>query len=250
VFKASLKAPPKGIFTEFPHPNFTSLWSLMEQLNHVYEEDSRRAPTIFFINEGVHACVNGNDDEADNDNDLPVTYPMQIIGAGRDKTFIQGGGFDIRGEKEEGKNVVLKNMTISGTKYNGVFAFNGLSFLCDSLTITQCGYHGVCLQRNTKGRLINCVVTQCRRSGIWCGEIALIELEGDQTKVDGTVTSGGYNNYGLTTFHTSSRIHLLFPLTKESISTNNVTELNHNGQNYGGNGTIQTVNTFETSTSP
>ena len=53
MFKASLKPPPKGVFTEFPHPNFTSLWSLMNRLNQVYEEDPSRAPTIFFINEGV-----------------------------------------------------------------------------------------------------------------------------------------------------------------------------------------------------
>ena len=39
-------------------------------------------------------------------------------------------------------------------------------------------------------------------------------------------------------------IHLLFPLTKESVSTNN-----HNGQNYGGPaGIIETVNTFEEAT--
>jgi hypothetical protein len=73
----------------------------------------------------------------------------------------------------------------------------------------------------------------------------LIELEGDQTKVDGTVT-GGYG-YGLHTYHTSSIIHLLFPLTKESVSTNN-----HGGGNYGcggifgGGGTITTVKSFTT----
>jgi hypothetical protein len=67
----------------------------------------------------------------------------------------------------------------------------------------------------------------------------LIEVEGDQTKVDGNGTSGDSNQYGLATSSTSSIIHLLFPLTKESVSTNN-----HGGGNYGGGGTIQTVNTF------
>ena len=112
------------------------------------------------------------------------------------------------------------------------------------MTFTQCGWHGV-FAEDTKGRLINCVITQCKYSGIFCGSNALIELEGDQTKVDGNVTSGYGDFYGLTTFVTSSIIHLLFPLTKESVSTNN-----HNGQNYGNfssesTGTIQTVNTFE-----
>jgi hypothetical protein len=168
---------------------------------------------------------------------------MKVIGAGRDKTFIRGGGFDIRGTREEGKNVVLKEMTLQEASDDGLFADNGLSFLCDSMTITQCGY-GV-YAWNTKGRLINCVVTQCEYSGIFCGDNALIELEGDQTEVDGNGTSGRSDEYGLTTYNTSSKIHLLFPLTKESVFTNN-----HNGQNYGSyssesTGTIQTVNTFE-----
>jgi hypothetical protein len=234
MFKASLKAPPKGVFTEFPHPNFTSLWSLMNRLKHLYEEEPSRAPTIFFINQGVHACV--NEDEEDDDNDLIVTYPMQIIGAGRDKTIIQGGGFFLTGTKEEGTNVVLKDMTISETDGNGVSGTDGLSWLCDSLTITQCGY-GVYAYK-TKGRLINCVITQCGGSGIHCGSNALIELEGDQTKVDGNVTGGRSYYYGLETYDTSSTIHLLFPLTKEYVSTNNQS-------NYGGKGTIQTVNALE-----
>ena len=95
---------------------------------------------------------------------------------------------------------------------------------------------------NTKGRFINCVVTQCGCNGIYCDENALIEVEGDQTKVDGNGTSRrGF--YGLDTYDTSSRIHLLFPLTQESVSTNN-----HGGNNYSGNGTIKTVNSFNNNT--
>jgi hypothetical protein len=107
------------------------------------------------------------------------------------------------------------------------------------MTFTQCGGHGVGAQ-NTKGRLINCVITQCELSGIWCDRNVLIELEGDQTKVDGNVTSGRSFDYGLYTRDTSSIIHVLFPLTKESVSTNN-----QGGKNYGGRGTIQTVDAFE-----
>jgi hypothetical protein len=88
------------------------------------------------------------------------------------------------------------------------------------VTFTQCKYFGV-IADNTKGRLINCVITQCGFSGIYSGENALIELKGDQTKVDGNVTNGFSHHYGLETSGTSSTIHLLFPLTKESVSTNN-----------------------------
>jgi hypothetical protein len=80
---------------------------------------------------------------------------------------------------------------------------------------------------NTKGRLINCVITQCYNSGIVSSGNALVEVEGSQTKVDGNVTSGG-NNYGLYTHDdTSSIIKLLSPLTKDSVSTNN-----YDGRNY------------------
>jgi hypothetical protein len=72
----------------------------------------------------------------------------------------------------------------------------------------------------------------------------LIELEGDQTKVDGNNTSGNSNYYGLKTYDTSSKIHLLFPLTKESVSTNN-----HGAGNYDdGPGAIETVASFNNNT--
>ena len=90
------------------------------------------------------------------------------------------------------------------------------------------------------------MITQCGYSGIFCGDNALIELEGEQTKVDGNVTSGGSYYYGLYTYDTSSIIHLLFPLTKECVSTNNC-----EGRNYYASdgtitdsGTITTVNFF------
>jgi hypothetical protein len=141
------------------------------------------------------------------------------------------------GMQEEGKRVSMQDFTMKGSRGHGLVNINGLSFLCERMTFTQCGRYGV-YAYNTKGRFINCVITECGRSGLYCWN-ALIELEGDQTKVDGNGTSGRSFDYGLYTFETSSTIHLLFPLTKESVSTNN-----HGGGNYGHN-TIETVNTFE-----
>jgi hypothetical protein len=51
-------------------------------------------------------------------------------------------------------------------------------------------------------------------------------------------TSGDDDSYGLDAYSSSSFIHILSPLTKESISKNN-----QNG-NYNSDGTIQTVNSF------
>jgi hypothetical protein len=163
-----------------------------------------------------------------------ITCPISIHGAGQNKTIMHGKGIMIKGPKKEKKRVNMQGMTMSG---EGLYAHNGLSFLCKDMTFTQCGWSGV-YALNTKGRLINCVITQCGGSGIVCHENALIELEGSRTKVDGNVTSGNSSCYGLQTYYTSSIIHLLFPLRKESVSTNN-----HNGQNYSGDG-IQTVNSF------
>ena len=189
-----------------------------------YDELIEKGLKYLYFMKGTHIMTN----------DLIIEHPINIIGDGRDQTIVKGAGFKIKGEKEEGKNVVLKDMTISETSGHGVVGDDGLSWLCDSMTFTQCEY-GV-VASNTKG---NCVFTQCKLCGIFCHKNALIEVEGSQTKVDGNGTSGNSYAYGLNTCSTSSRIHLLFPLRKESVSTNN-----HNGQNYNSSGTIETVKSF------
>ena len=189
-----------------------------------YEE---KIVKLIFIKEGIY----------DLEKTLIIKCPISIHGAGQTNTIIQGKGIKIQGPKKEKKRVNMQGMTMKGSSGFGLFADNGLSFLCTRMTFTQCGGHGV-YAYNTKGRLINCVITQCGLSGILCWENALIELEGDQTKVDGNGTDR-YTGSGLYNFNTSSIIHLLFPLTKESVSTNNC-----NDQNYNSYGTIETVESF------
>ena len=168
-----------------------------------------------------------------------IKCPISIHGAGQDKTILQRHGIKIQGTKKEKKRVNMQGMTMKGSSEDGLEARDGLSFLCKDMTFTQCGHSGVHAASNTKGRLINCVITQCGESGIYSGNNALIELKGDQTKVDGNVTSWNIGGYGLDTSDTSSIIHLLSPLTQEYVSTNN-----GGGGNYGGEGTIETVNSF------
>ena len=187
----------------------------------------RKPPKIVCIMKGT---FHGGNSEVN------INYPLMMIGAGRNKTFLDGYNLHIGGTKEEGKEVVVQDMT-SSRAWRGLDACNGLSFLCERMTFTHCGTHGV-YACDTKGRLINCVITQCGYSGIYSTSNALIEVEGSQANVHGNVTSG--RGSGLYTYNTSSRIHLLFPLTKESVSTNN-----QGGRNYGGHGTIETVNSFE-----
>jgi hypothetical protein len=186
------------------------------------------------IKEGTYHIPVTKNEYGNDENYITIGYPIMIIGAGRETTIIHGG-IKIKGTKEEEKRVNMQGMTMKGSRGHGLYNVNGLSFLCKDMTFTQCGYSGVCAE-NTKGRLINCVITQCVSSGILSGSNTLIELEGDQTKVDGNVTSGDSEYYGLDSYSTSSTIHLLFPLTKESVSTNN-----HGGRNYGGDGEIAIV---------
>ena len=105
MFNAALKPPPKGMkgkWTEFPHPNHPSLASLIARCHQLYDEDPRRAPTIIFIKEGNHEVVTDY---------LGIKYPMKIVGAGRDKTTIRGGGFRIEGEREDGLWTMWKRST-------------------------------------------------------------------------------------------------------------------------------------------
>jgi hypothetical protein len=225
LFRDSLDAP---LWTSFPNSKYKSLHDFMKKLNSVYKKDPTKAPTIVIIMEGT---FHGNGAHVN------INYPLMMIGAGRNKTFLGGYQLRIGGTKEEGKEVVVQDMTSSFAATYGLSA--GLPFLCKDMTFTQCGWSGVAAE-NTKGRLINCVITQCRRSGIHCEGKALIEVEGDQTKVDGNVTSGNSWHYGLNTSNTSSIIYLLFPLTKESVSTNN-----QGGGDYNSDGgTIETVHTL------
>ena len=59
--------------------------------------------------------------EEEEETDLVVTYPMKIIGAERNKTIIYGSCFNIEGQKGEGKNVELNDMTVKKSNDYGLF---------------------------------------------------------------------------------------------------------------------------------
>ena len=191
LFRDALNPPP--LWASFPNSKYTSLDGFMNKLNSVYEKDPTKAPKIVFVMEGT---FHGNNSVVN------INYPLMMIGAGQNQTFLDGFNcLYIGGTQEEGQRVNMQDFTMKGSSGRGLYANNGLSFLCDSMNFTQCRYSGV-VAVNTKGRLINCVITQCRLSGIYCRGNALIELEGDQTKVDGNVTCGCSIDYGLHAYDT------------------------------------------------
>ena len=77
----------------------------------------------------------------------------------------------------------------------------------------------------------NCNVSHSKKSGLVAWNGGLMTIDGNATTIHHNGTRDGY--YGLTVGFSSS-IHLVSPLTKEMISTNN-----HRSDNY--YGTIQTI---------
>jgi hypothetical protein len=230
LFRDALK--PLPLWASFPHPNYPTLKKFMDTLNRVFEEDPTKAPKIVFVMEGTFH-FHGNNTEVN------INYPLMMIGAGQNHTILWNHRLFIQGRQEDGKTVILKDFTIMGSSGDGLYGENGLSFLCDRMTFTQCGKNGVKVNE-TQGRLINCVITECGNSGINCSFNGIIEVEGSQTKVDGNVINDFDIDHGLNVIFASSSIHLLLPLTKELISTNN-----QGGGDYGGDGTIMVVEAFD-----
>ena len=114
-------------------------------------------------------------------------------------------------------------MTIHYTKkkakHGGVYGNRGLFFHCIRIHFDRCGF-GV-YAMNTKGRLSNCQITRSTKSGVISYKNSTIEIEGEDTTIEHNVVDGSSDSYGLKTFHSSSFIHLLSPLTKELVSFDN-----------------------------
>ena len=183
--------------------------------------------TDIFLEPGVHILTSYY---------VTISEEVTISGAGRGITFVQGYGFKIYGEK--GKKCTLMDITVQKTEFSGLYGCDGMSFDCLRMHFDQCaGNHGV-IAYQTKGRLTNCQITQSTGSGVCSSSNSTIDIEGEETMIEKNNTSGKSCYYGLDARNSSSFIHILSPLTKESISKNN-----QNG-NCGGDGTIQTVNSF------
>ena len=163
-------------------------------------------------------------------------HPMTVSGDGRENTIVEGGGFKIQGEK--GKKCSFFDLTIQKTDRSGLYGDYGMSFDCRRVKFDDCVAYGV-FAYDTKGRLTNCQVTNCWMSGISPNWESTIEIEGEESRINNNCTKRKRGHYGLYANDLSSSIHLLSPLTKEDVSTNN-----NGDQNYGGDGTIKTVNSF------
>ena len=105
----------------------------------------------------------------------------------------------------------MRGCSVEDCEWYGVGAYEA-DITCDDLQVVGCGY-----------------------SGVYAGENATITLSGQGTTIQGNGTKGESHHYGLKA-DSSSTIHLIHPLTKEEISTNN-----GGGGNWGGDGTIKQI---------
>ena len=94
---------------------------------------------------------------------------------------------------------------------------------------------GVWVNGTKRNTMSNCQVSHSKESGVGVNG-GLITMNGSGTSIHNNVTGGYSGRYGLHTDDSSSSIHLVSPLTKESVSINN-----GGGGNCGGDGTIATV---------
>ena len=160
--------------------------------------------------------------------------PTKISGQGCGMTTLVEFGLKIQGKKSEGI-VEIEDLTIKGAKGEGLFAYNGMKVIMRGCTIEECGYSGVWAQ----GADITCddlQVIGCGGSGVYADDNATITLSGHGTSIQGNVTKGRSDDYGLDAYSSSSSIHLVPPLTKYQISKEN-----GGGGNCGGDGTIEQI---------
>jgi hypothetical protein len=209
----------------------------VDSVKNGYEDAIEKGLKNIHLMKGTHIVTSSTDEDGNDQPYVLFEVPMIVSGGGREKTFVKGGGFLIYGE--EGQHCTFFDLTIQKTKEEGLNGYTGMSFDCRRVKFDECGRCGVRAQ-NTKGRLTNCQVTNCTMSGILSSSDSTIEIEGEESRINNNCTNGESFYYGLDAHNSSSIIHLLSPLKKEDVSTNN-----NGGGNYDSEyGQIETVNSF------
>ena len=166
--------------------------------------------------------------------DLKLPKPIKICGQGIGETILDGFGLLIQGSKSNG-SVVIEDLSIQGGRGQGLHAYNGMDLIVRRCNVEKYQQFGV-VAYNAHISCDDVQVVGCGHSGVVVCSGGTVKLSGETTRIEGNVTNGNSNHYGLTARHSSSKIQIVTPLTKDTISINNV-----GGRNWGGPGTIQQV---------
>jgi len=214
--------PPPPLWTMFPHSNYATLQSLVDRLEELRgdEESSGNVPSVLFIEQSVYGGEGGRY--------IYVKKPLSMYGAGRGKTTLVGVGLKIQGNKSDGI-VEIEDLTIKGGEGHGLYVSKGMNVIMRGCSVDGCQGTGVVAHRADIS-CDNLQVVGCGGSGVSAQGNATITLSGQGTTIQRNVTKGYYDDYGLhASSAPSSNIHLVHPLTKKQISTNN-----GGGRNWGG----------------
>jgi len=161
-----------------------------------------------------------------------IKYPVSIVGESRDGCIVMGC-LQMNGEEEDDVNI--SNLTLRDSEGFGVDgSYKGASIHLDNVSVENSGQSGVRVNGTKRCTMKNCNVSHSKWSGLVVGGGGLMTISGNATTIHQNGTPGF--GYGLCAFSSSSSIHLASSLTKETISKNN-----GGGGNYGGNGTIKSV---------
>ena len=164
---------------------------------------------------------------------LKLPKPIKICGQGIGETILDGFGLYIAGSESNG-SVVVEDLSIQGGRGSGLHAENGMDLIVRRCKVEKFPGRGV----NADNAHISCEDVQvvgCVYSGVFAQGGGTVKLSGETTRIEGNVTSGRSDFYGLHTDDTS-KIQIVTPLTKDTISINN-----SGGGNWGGKGTIEQI---------
>ena len=218
LFSKALK--PLPCWTSFPHPEYSTLKKLFARFDALSISGSTNIPKLVLIENGIH-------DEGGNIVDINIS--ISIVGESREHCVVIGG-LDIKGKKEDDVNV--SNLTLRKSKWNGVCCL-GASVYLDNVSVENSKGSGIGVSVSKRNTMKNCNVSHSKGNGLYVYSGGLMTIDGNGTTIHQNGT-GGWGD-GLYTGFVSS-IHLVSPLTIETVSTDN-----HGGGNVGGEGTIAIV---------
>jgi hypothetical protein len=221
LFSQALK--PLPCWTSFPLPKYSSLRALFSRFNALSKSGSTNIPKLVLIENGIH-------DEGGNS--VVINISISIVGESREHCIVIGG-FLMKGKQEDDINV--SDLTLRDSNDYGLCGWRGSMHL-DNVSVENSGDNGVVVDGTKRSTMKNCNVSHSYGCGLLVRDGGLMTIDGNATTIHHNC-AGGYGS-GLYAGPSSS-IHLVSPLTKEMISTNN-----HGGQNYKMSfcgGTIQTI---------
>ena len=222
LFSKALK--PLPCWTSFPHPEYSTLKKLFARFDALSISGSTNIPKLVLIENGIH-------DEGGNIVDINMS--ISIVGESREHCVVLGG-LEMNGNEEDDVNV--SNLTLRDSKWNGVRGGLGASTHLDNVSVENSGRRGVSVRGSKRNTMKNCNVSHSKGCGLEVVNGGLMTIDGNATTVHRNGTRGGRDDYGLfACVFSSSFIHLVSPLTIETVSTDN------GGGNVDGGGTIAIV---------